>query len=553
MEHTATLSPQAPLPLAGRRLVLAILLVAAGYFALALFGLRFVTVDGTVSPLWPAIGFGLAMLLILDLRVAIGIALGGFLEYLFLTGSLAAALLACIGQAGAPLLGAVALRQRVRDTRDLVCTGRGVMLLIGVGGYGSAMASASFGTLALAAGGGVEAAQLWEGWLTWWLGDALGIVAVTPPILAWRYRERLQAGLLRRTELILLSAAILFLAGASFAGVDLGLANRYGQIYLVLPLLIWVAMRFSPAEVTLLNALAIGTAAYGLLAGDPGGEHKDAILAIHGLAAITTLIILVLAAVLTELRRSEAVGRARLAEIGRLNEDLERRVQLRTAALQAANEELEAFGYSVSHDLRAPLRSIDGFSRLLMDDHGPCLEAEGLDYLQRIRAASQRMDRLIDDLLKLSRMGQSEVRRGAVDLSVLAQEVVQELQDAEPERAVRLVLAGDCVVEADPGLARVLMDNLLRNAFKFTRQRSDAVIEFGRDGGEFFVRDNGIGFDMDYAGRLFAPFHRLHSSSQFEGSGIGLAIVQRVVRMHGGEIRAVGRPGAGAAFHFTLG
>jgi len=247
----------------------------------------------------------------------------------------------------------------------------------------------------------------------------------------------------------------------------------------------------------------------------------------------------------------------RESELRRLNEELERKVAERTADLAAANKELEAFVYSVSHDLRAPLRGIDGFSHLLMAKCGETLDQEARELLERVRAAAQRMGQLIADLLELSRLARSAVRRADVDLSELGRAVADELGGEAAGRAVEWRVEPGMKVRADPSLLRIALMNLLGNALKYSRDASPARIEFGtsrREGHivEFFVRDNGAGFDMNYASRLFQPFQRLHAQHEFEGTGIGLATVQRVIAKHGGEIRGEGRPGAGATFYFTL-
>jgi PAS domain S-box-containing protein len=240
-----------------------------------------------------------------------------------------------------------------------------------------------------------------------------------------------------------------------------------------------------------------------------------------------------------------------------MREGLEQRVRERTAQLEAANGELQAFSYSVSHDLRAPLRGIDGFSQILMEDYQDCLDEPGRGYLGRIRSGVQRMGQLIDDLLKLSQIHQQELNKQELDLSCLAAKVVAELVQAYPERRVACVIQPAILVQGDARLIRVLLDNLLGNAWKFTAKQPEPRIEVGVQagaGGEqvCFVRDNGAGFDMAYRDKLFKAFQRLHSAAEFDGTGIGLAIVQRIIHRHGGRIWAEAEPAQGATFFFTL-
>ena len=243
-------------------------------------------------------------------------------------------------------------------------------------------------------------------------------------------------------------------------------------------------------------------------------------------------------------------------ELRKHREQLEKLLEERTAELHAANKELESFSYSVSHDLRAPLRSIHGFSQLLLDDYTDRLDEQGKEYFQRICSASQRMGQMVDDLLNLSRVTRSEMRRDTVDLSALAQTIVAELQEAQPERQVEFVILEGVVVSGDPRLLRVVLENLLGNAWKFTGKRPRATIEFGvtQQDGEpaYYVRDDGAGFDMAYVHKLFGAFQRLHRRDEFDGTGVGLASVQRIVQRHGGEVWAEGEVDKGATFYFTL-
>jgi light-regulated signal transduction histidine kinase (bacteriophytochrome) len=248
---------------------------------------------------------------------------------------------------------------------------------------------------------------------------------------------------------------------------------------------------------------------------------------------------------ITDLKRAER-------EVRRLNADLEQR----QVELEAANKELEAFSYSVAHDLRGPLRSLDGFSTILLGDYGDKLDTEGQKHLQRVRESVQTMSRLIEGLLTLAQVTRGELRCEPVDLTALARSVLDQLQANEPERKADFVIAKGLKVKGDARLLNVVLENLLGNAWKFTRRRSVTRIEFGMnpEAGQqiFFIQDNGAGFDMAHAEKLFGAFQRLHSTQEFEGMGIGLATVQRIIRRHDGEVWAEGAVDQGATFYFTL-
>lgn len=251
----------------------------------------------------------------------------------------------------------------------------------------------------------------------------------------------------------------------------------------------------------------------------------------------------------TERRKAEAAVRA-------LNTDLETRVRERTAELEMANEELRSFSYSVSHDLRAPLRKIEAFSRMLVEEHADGLDAGGHDYLQRICVACKRMSELIDDVLKLSHIAGSEMTREQVDLSSIAHDIAADLQQSDPDRRVDFKIQNGVSARGDRRLIRLALQNLLDNAWKFTGKKSEAHIEFGVSNlngtPRYFVRDDGVGFDASHRDKLFTPFTRLHRTTDFPGTGIGLAIVQRVIQRHGGTVSAESERGAGATFSFTL-
>jgi light-regulated signal transduction histidine kinase (bacteriophytochrome) len=250
-------------------------------------------------------------------------------------------------------------------------------------------------------------------------------------------------------------------------------------------------------------------------------------------------------------------GTDEIAQLGARLREASGLLRQRDSTLLEVNRELEAFSYSVSHDLRAPLRAIDGFSQVIEEDQAARLDDEGRDALRRVRAAASRMGVLIDELLSLSRITRQEARREAVDLTAMARSVLVDLARQSPDRRVTATVADGLMTDGDPRMLRIALQNLLHNAWKYTGKVDDARIEIGTtgegDARAFHVRDNGAGFDMHHAGKLFGAFQRLHSERDFEGTGIGLAIVQRIVHRHGGRIWAESRIGRGATFFFTIG
>lgn len=284
------------------------------------------------------------------------------------------------------------------------------------------------------------------------------------------------------------------------------------------------------------------------------GPDRDVAFIIHRVEDVTEFV---------RLKHLDTEQTRRAEEFRTRVDQMETEVFLRAQELQEvnrqlriANAELDAFSYSVSHDLRAPLRSIDGFSRILMEDYPDKLDAKGQQYLRRVRESSQQMAQLIDGLLNLSRVTRADMNREAVDLSTMARTVAEALQATEPERTAEFAIQPGMTVQGDPRLLRVVLNNLLGNAWKYSGTRSHTRIEVGRrdqDGRDlYFVRDNGVGFNMAYADKLFGVFQRLHSASEFPGTGIGLATVQRIIHRHGGQIWAEGAVGHGATFYFTL-
>ncbi|HET7624272.1 MAG TPA: ATP-binding protein [Verrucomicrobiae bacterium] len=312
---------------------------------------------------------------------------------------------------------------------------------------------------------------------------------------------------------------------------------------------IFGAELYSRMQPQIQAALAGNRRSFGIhMRRDDGSEHS---MMVHCIPRVHEEFLEGIHIAMTEI----ADGKIFQEETRRRNAELEQRVKERTAQLESTNRELEAFCYSVSHDLRAPLRAVRGFSEVLTEQYAEQLDSRGKDFLRRVTDASLQMDNLVEDLLRLSRVSRGEIQNQEIHLSPIAEDILLGLKQAEPSRNVEIFIAPDLRAKGDARLTRLVLDNLLRNAWKFTGKRERARIEFGRSeepSAAFFVRDNGVGFDMAYVNRLFGVFQRLHSPAEFPGSGVGLAIVQRVINRHGGRVWAEGAVDSGATIYFTL-
>jgi signal transduction histidine kinase len=294
-----------------------------------------------------------------------------------------------------------------------------------------------------------------------------------------------------------------------------------------------------------------------IIPGQFSNPALTAALMVLGFAGVMVLVVTAAGGVISkDLDRARAARQQAEAEIGALNLELEKRVRERTAQLVAANRELEAFSYSVSHDLRAPLRGIDGWTLAFLEDYAHQLNDQGRTYLERVRTETQHMGQLIDDMLSLSRVGRAQMQREPVDLTALAWGIVGRCRETGPERRVEFVIQDGLTAVGDLQLLEIALSNLVENAWKFTGKRPAGIIAFGRMPQEgqpvFFVQDNGAGFNPAYADKLFGAFQRLHKTSEFPGTGIGLATVQRILNRHGGRIWAEAAVDQGATFYFTL-
>lgn len=573
----------------GYALKISFLFVA--YFLTAKGGLIFDPVSGFATLVWPPTGIALAALLLFGYQLWPGIFLGAFLVN-FTSG---APLWVAFGMGCGNTLEALAgfyLLRRLAGFENALERLRDVLSLIVLAGIGSTLLSATIGVFSLWAGGIVATPAVVETWRAWWVGDILGDVVVAPLLLTWFTRRPLFSFKKEKVgEAVGLTAMLVAINVVIFWGLLRPEIAGYTISYLVFLPLIWAALRFNQrGAITFTFVTSIFAIVGTVLGFGPFRVFSlaESLFLLQIFMGVVSVTVMILAAVVAERRRAEeevrqmnialdkqvllrtsqleaaiqalknenAERRKAEKELRELNIFLEQRVEERTAMLEQANKELEAFAYSVSHDLRNPLTLMSGFAKLLLDNCAPKLEEGEKQYLMLIQKNAVKMGHLIDDLLEFSRLGRQELQKTELDVEKLAKEVFQELSQVHAQRKILLKVQKLPPAWGDPAMMRHVLMNLLSNAIKYTRNRELAVIEVGtsqeKNQALYYVKDNGVGFDMRHKDKLFQVFQRLHPETEFEGTGVGLAIVHRIITRHGGLIWAESQVGEGSTFYFTL-
>jgi signal transduction histidine kinase len=518
---------------------LLVLVIAAAYVITGKLGFTLAFVVEQVTAVWPPTGISLAALLLLGLRVWPGVALGAFFVNVFTDVPPAGALGIATGNTLEAVIGWYLLRrsgfgnglERLSD----------VFKLLAIGAVLSAIVSATVGTASLCFSGLTNWSAYAHTWLTWWVGDGIAALVVTPLILAWATAPRRSFQTRTLAEAAVLLSAVTLAAVVVFYG-EFGEAVSRNP-FIIFPFLIWAPIRFGQQGATTLSLLVSGIAITATVQGSGpfvvASAHESLLLlqAFMGVQAVTAM---VLAAVLLERKHAEAM----LSNLAR--------------ELQRSNRELEEFARIASHDLQEPLRKIQAFGDRLVTMLGAGLSEHGRDYLARMQAAAKRMSTLINDLLTYSRVTTKAQPFVQVDLGRIAREVLSDLETRIEETGGRVALGDLPMIEADPLQMRQLLQNLIGNALKFHRKDIPPVVTVaGEPGGyaqtvQLSITDNGIGFDMKYLDRIFDVFQRLHGRTEYDGTGLGLAVCRKLVERHGGTITATSAPEQGATFIVTL-
>lgn len=525
-----------------------VLFIAVCYYVTVCLGMQLFSFKNSLAPIWPATGLGLAIILLFGYKWWPGIALGSLICPIITGLSPLSILGAVVGNVLEPVVAVYFIRKwgfdpALTHVRDVIVLGL-------YGAIVGPLLRSALGAAMLV----VNGTETWSGFplamLTWWLGNSVGALAITPVLLSWKSPVTYHPPG-KRLELVALIVAILASTKLVLDTLPMTQA-QFAVEYLLFILLMWAGYRFGQRGSTSVALFAVSLAVFGTMNGYGPfirSSPLETAFLLCGFMTVVSFFSMFFTALLTERRVAEEQVRV-------LNEELEERVQLRTAELLSAVKELESFSYSVSHDLRTPLRSINGFSYALSEDFGTTIPEGGKEYLHRIRRATTRMAEIIDDLLNLAKVSRASLSLSQVDVSALANEIIANLENTDLSRHVETKIQNGVTIVADKVLLYVALENLLSNAWKFTRHTTGARIEVGmefREGRNIvFIRDNGAGFDMKFGEHLFRPFSRLHSLDQFEGSGIGLATVHKIILKHGGRIWAEAQPDRGATFFFHV-
>jgi signal transduction histidine kinase len=544
-------------------IVLKLIPFASIFFLSMVIGYEFYYSEDNVAMFWPASGLYLSALLLSKKRnwpwyILVVLVCQVWVDLIYYDRVWYLGILFGVANSLESIIGAIFIRRFLKDQMDTF-TFR-VIFAVVLGALSAPIFSATVGSLLIVYAYGADFSAYWSIWGVWWAADFLGILIIVPAILAWlrvnpkKYKRVVDKN--KIIELCLLVGCLVVIEQYVFGRQITEISTFFDPPYILIPFLLWASFSFSPRVVTtimfFLAFLVVwntdgGRGVFVFLSHNP----LEVIVAMQSFLSIISISLLYLLVLVNELRNSQK-------ELEKLNQELEDRVNNRTKQLNEMNKELKAFSYSVSHDLQAPLRSIVNFAEVLKEDFQDSLPGDGLNYLERIVDSGFKMQDLIESLLLLSRISRDELDIVSVNISELVKKVIDDLEksyiDHEPKFYVQV---SDCgLVEADVKLLEVAIRNLVTNALKFSKPTQNPEITFGciEDSScrIFFVKDNGIGMNMEYSEKIFEPFQRLHTDSEYSGTGIGLSIVQRVIRRHGGSIWVESEIDKGTTFFFTL-
>jgi signal transduction histidine kinase len=535
------------------------------YLGAAKLGLSLAFATEQVTAFWPPTGIAVAALLLFGYRLWPAVFLGAF----FVNSTSNEPLVTAAGIAAGNTLGPLAtvfLLRKLAGFDNAFARARDALGLCLFGAIGMTV-TASNGVANLALAGIVPWSAYGSVWWVWWVGDTMGVLVVAPLVLAWAARSRLDYTLKQVGEFSVLLAGLLGLCLIALTGTLFDGSVFISQNYALLPSIIWTfviwgGLRFSQRETTTIVALIVGMAVWGAIH-DRGpfttGNLDERLILLELYMAAVVLTGLALSAVTTERRLAQGALQEAYDKLALRVEErtrVEAALRTKTRELEATNADLEEFAYVASHDLQEPLRKINSFADLLIEEFRDDLDDAGLDYLRRMQDAARRMDTMIHDLLQLSRATALSERK-PVQLADLLQGVLRDLDTAIQESGARIEVGNLGAALVAPVAVSQVLINLLGNSLKYRSKEVGLVIGIearpAKDGMlEVAVADNGIGFEQQYADRIFKPFYRLHTREEYPGMGIGLAVCRKIVERHGGRISAEGRLGDGATFRFTL-